>query len=363
MRVLFPAGLLAVLLLLAACADPAPDPVEVVRPVKLFAVTDPGAQRLREFPARLQAPEEAQLSFRLGGELRELHAREGRKVEAGDLIAELDDTDYRLRLQDREATYELTRSQLERMRTLVDRQVVSRAEFEERQAQFNSAEAALNLARQELVYTQLKAPFAGLVARTHVERYQTVQPNQPIVTLYAGESMDVVFQLPESLLANLRPDTSPTSYQPRVRIDSLPGLDVLAHYKEHASQPDPRTLTYEVTLGMPLPPGVVLLPGMSATVVVDFARLGNTGDLPLLVPVEAVFSPDEQGPEVRQVWVAEVQDETLRVTARDVTVGQLTANGIEILSGLEPGEQIVAVGSSELSEGQQVRPWERERGL
>ena len=94
--------------------------------------------------------------------------REGQTVKAGELIAELDNTDHELRLKDRQATYELSRSQLERIKQLVDRQMVSRAEYEERQAQFNQAEAALNLARQDLTYTRITAPFAGVVARSHV---------------------------------------------------------------------------------------------------------------------------------------------------------------------------------------------------
>lgn len=57
------------------------------------------------------------------------------------------------------------------------------------------------------------------------------------------------------------------------------------------------------------------------------------------------------------------QNGELRVSARDVTVGQLTHDGIEVLSGLEAGEQIVAAGGNELSEDQQVRRWVRERGL
>ena len=64
-----------------------------------------------------------------------------------------------------------------------------------------------------------------------------------------------------------------------------------------------------------------------------------------------------------QQWVAREQDGVLRLTARQVEVGQLSRNSIEVLSGIEPGEQIVAVGGAELEEGQAVRPWVRERGL
>ncbi|MEL0167307.1 MAG: efflux RND transporter periplasmic adaptor subunit [Pseudomonadaceae bacterium] len=347
---------------LSGCSEPPAPLADKPRPVKLFTVSDPGAERIREFPARLKAPEEAQLSFRLGGELQVLKVHEGQKVKRGDLIAQLDDTDYRLKLSDRQASYDLTRSQLTRMEQLVDRQMVSQAEYDQRKAQFNSAEAALNLARQELAYTRIIAPFDGVVARTHVEQFQVVQPNQPIATLYTSDAMDVVFQLPENLLSNLRRDLEPAELRSKVRLDNYP--DVLdADYKEYASQPDPSTLAYDVTLSMPIPDGVVLLPGMSATVIVDFAAISRNAVVPIVVPVEAVFSPDSQSSAERQVWVLNEQNGELRVSARSVTVGQLTHDGIEVLSGLNAGEQIVAAGGNELSEGQQVRPWVRERGL
>jgi RND family efflux transporter MFP subunit len=349
--------------MVAGCGPETDSSVETPRPVKLHTVADPLGSQLREFPARLRSPEEAQLSFRTGGELQQLRVREGQRVRKGEVIAELDATDYQLRLNDRQAAFDLSRSQLDRMEQLVDRQMVSRAEFDERRAQFNQAEAALNLARQEVAHTRLLAPFDGLVARSHVERYQVVQANQPIVTLYAGDSMDVVFQLPETLLSRIRTDFVPGEYQPLVRLDSLPDVQLPGVYKEHASQPDPQTLTYQVALNIQPPPGMLLLPGMSATVVVDFARMRSQGQDRLLVPVESVFSPDAGDSEQRQVWVVLEGEDGLRVTARDVTVGQLTHTGIEVLGGLEPGERIVAAGGGELSEGRQVIPWVRERGL
>lgn len=361
---LTPVLLAAALALLAGCSDPdTPTVAEAPRPVKLHTVGDPMASQVREFPGRLKSPEEAQLSFRTGGELAQLRVREGQQVKRGELIAELDNTDQQLRLNDRQATFDLTRSQLDRMQQLVERQMVSRAEFDERQAQYNQAEAALNLARQDLAYTRLVAPFDGLVARTHVERYQVVQPNEPILTLYAGKSMDVVFQMPENLLATLRSGLRPTEYQPLVRMENFQGLEFPAVYKEHASQPDPQTLTYQVTLTIEPPEELVLLPGMSATVLVDFARLRQTQAGGVLVPVEAVFAPDSGSASDRQVWVVTEVDGQSRVQARRVEVGRLTRSGIEILSGLEPGEVIVVAGVGELAEGKAVRAWERERGL
>jgi len=350
-------------LLLVGC-DQAPAPQEQApRLVKLFTVEDPASERLREFPARLKATEEAELSFRIGGQLKTLEVRQGQPVKRGQLIASIEDTDQRLRVRDRQASFDLANAQFKRIAQLLERQMISRSEYDQRKAALDSASAALSLARQELYYTRILAPFDGVAANTHVDNFQVVQAKQPIVTLQSGDSLDVLFQMPENLLTNLRSREDSVGYHPSVILDSLPDREFEAVYKEHSTQPDPKTLTYQVTLSMPRPEELNLLPGMSATVKIDFAKISRNPDNRLLVPVEAVFSPDSVAAEVKQVWVAREQDGTLRLTARQVEVGQLTRNGIEVLSGIEPGEQIVAVGGAELEEGQAVRPWVRERGL
>ena len=350
-------------LLLVGC-DQAPAPQEQApRLVKLFTVEDPASERLREFPARLKATEEAELSFRIGGQLKTLEVRQGQPVKRGQLIASIEDTDQRLRVRDRQASFDLANAQFKRIAQLLERQMISRSEYDQRKAALDSASAALSLARQELDYTRILAPFDGVAANTHVDNFQVVQAKQPIVTLQSGDSLDVLFQMPENLLTNLRSREDSVGYHPSVILDSLPVREFEAVYKDHSTQPDPKPLTYQVTLSMPRPEELNLLPGMSATVKIDFAKISRNPDNRLLVPVEAVFSPDSVAAEVKQVWVAREQDGTLRLTARQVEVGQLTRNGIEVLSGIEPGEQIVAVGGAELEEGQAVRPWVRERGL
>ena len=72
------------------------------------------------------------------------------------------------------------------------RQMISRAEYDQRKATLDSASAA-QLARQELEYTNILAPFDAVVASTHVDNFQVVQAKQPVVTLQSGNQLDVLF--------------------------------------------------------------------------------------------------------------------------------------------------------------------------
>ncbi|SEL77783.1 RND family efflux transporter, MFP subunit [Atopomonas hussainii] len=350
-------------LLLTACgSDEAPPSAEVVRPVKLISVADLSNSLVREFPARIQATQEAELSFRVSGELKELPVLQGQSVKKGDLIAALDPADYALKVKDRQATYDLARAQFQRMAKLVEREMVSRAEYDQKKAQLNSAEAALKMAKQELDYTRLRAPFDGVIAATFLDNFQVVQAKQPIATIQAGNRLDATFQVPENLLTSVRSERR--GYHPQVRLDSAGGLLLDSVVKEFSTIPDTKTLSYQVTVSFEKPANLTALPGMSATVIVDFAKLYDNSEAPLLIPVEAVFSPDNSDADTQVVWVASTDAAgVLRVNQRPVTVGPISGEGIQILDGLSAGEQVVAAGGRELHEGAAVKPWVRERGL
>lgn len=100
---------------------------------------------------------------------------------------------------------------------------------------------------------------------------------------------------------------------------------------------------------------------MTANVVADMSQLMRTQDSVVVVPATAVFAANDSPADAseRFVWV---YNEGV-VNRRAVTVGRITSAGIEVLSGLAVGDQVVTAGVQQLAENQQVRPWQRERGL
>src|SRR5210317_2104598 len=124
-----------VISLMAACSEPPPPVVEEVsRPAKLYTVTAAGGEHFRSFPGEVRATDQAELAFRVPGELIEFPATRGKKVSQGDLLAKLDPSDYQAALDQAQAHYDLAKSQFARVEELVERQLVSRAEYDQRQA-------------------------------------------------------------------------------------------------------------------------------------------------------------------------------------------------------------------------------------
>ena len=176
--------------------------------------------------------------------------------------------------------------------------------------------------------------------------------------------VDVIVDIPESIVARIervRAERQPNTVQ--VRFGSTSDRTYAAEYKEHETNADPATLTFKVTFSLPTPEDLNVLPGMSATVTADLSDLFSGEAAAMLVPIEAVFSAEDEplDADLQQVWV--VDPESMRTSRRDVKVGQLTGQNIAILEGLEPGELIVAAGVNAVQEGMWLRPMERERGL
>lgn len=348
--------------LLAGCQPQAPAdaaPAPVVQPVKLFQVPAQQSAQYRDFPATVEAAQVAQLSFRVAGELAEFPVKAGDDVVRGALVAKLDPRDYQLVVDQAQARFDLAQAQFARTENLVDQGVISPQQFDEVKANLDIARANLDTAKSNLSYTELRAPFAGTIAHLFVERFETVQPQQPIVTLQMNDAIDVSINVPENLFARVRRNSD---YRPDVIFASAPDTRYSATLKEWDAVADPATNTYKVVFTLPSPTDLNVLPGMTARVRVDINAVSEQASSAQIIPASAVFTPRTVATDsAPKVWVYDPQSQ--QVSMRSITVAAVTERGIEVATGLNPGEQIVVAGVHALTDGQQVRPWQKEPGL
>lgn len=354
-----------VILLIAACSEPPPPVVkEVSRPAKLYTVTAAGGDQFRSFPGEVRATDQAELAFRVSGELIEFPATRGKRVSQGDLLARLDSADYEAALNQAQAQYDLAKSQFERVVELVERQLVSRAEYDQREALMKVRKSDLDRARNNLDYTSIYAPFEGVIARRLSENYESVAAGQVVMILQTGKMIDVTVSVPESIIARIeRPDAKHTPRSVQVRFDSTGSETYEAFYKEHEEQADPATLTYKITVSLPIPQGVNILPGMSATVIANLGRLFDEEGQGVIVPIEAVFSAEEEPLDAKDKYVWLIDPDSMRASRRAVGVGQLSGSSIAILDGLSEGDVIISAGVNAVQEDMLVHPMKREGGL
>ena len=347
--------------LLTACSPSVEQQIETVRPVKLFEVVDRQSQNLREFPAIVAASEEASISFRIPGELLEYPATSAAIVEKGQLLARLDDRDSKNEVAARQADFDLAESDFRRIQSLREKQMVSQSDYDNANTRLKAARVNLQLANDRLSDTVLTAPFAGRIAQTLVENYQSVQAQQPVLILQDHTTLDISIQVPESILTQTRQDQVDTTYQPVVTFAGNAGSEYKVTYKEHATKVTPGTQSYEVTFSLPTPNSFTVYPGMGATLSIDMTKVTGNGaaSSEFILPMTSVLKDDSTGK-----YTAWVYDEvTKTVNPREVTVGRITQSGITVTSGIESGDQIVSAGLNRLRAGMEVKPLERERGV
>lgn len=348
-------------MLLVACEQKAPEP-QPPRLVNAMRVADTSGLTQRAFPGRARAGQEVNLSFRVAGPLITFPVSVGDEVKAGDVVARIDPQDYQTKLRTLEG--QLGREQAGRTRAQADltrlqniykedpgatsEAAIDRAKQarDSAGAGVRSLQASVENARDQLSYTELKAPFDGVVVETYVENFETVVAKQPILRLLDPTSIEFVINVPESLIG-----LSPYVEKVTVDFDALPDVEIPAKVKEIGKEASQATRTYPVTLVMDQPEDAEILPGMAGQASIVSRPPEDSKLVGIQIPATAVFSGD--APNKSFVWI--VDEPTKTLSRREVQIGKLSRFGLLITAGLNAGEWIVTKGVHSLTEGQQVR--------
>ncbi|MFN2376619.1 MAG: efflux RND transporter periplasmic adaptor subunit [Candidatus Binatia bacterium] len=394
------AGFLLLVTLLGGCAGD-PVPVEpVLRPVRYQEVEISSRGRVRLFSGMARAGVRSRLSFRVGGAVLAVDVRAGDTVVAGQALARLDPRDYELQLQGAEASLAQAEAEArnaaavyERVRALYENRNASRTELDGARAAAEGAAAAVRslgkrreLAQLQVRYTVLQAPVDGAIAGVNVEVNENVAAGQPVMELTSGSSPEVRVAMPEVLIGEVRAGDAVSA-----RFTAIPGRAFDARVTEVAVATTGTATTFPVTVRL-VEPTTLVRPGMAAEVTFVF---GSASQVERIHAPSVAVGEDRHG---RYVFVVEPEagnaagqapragvpandratesatapvsgaagngnatatasaaSPTGVVRRRAVIVGDLTERGLEILSGLTPGDLLVTAGVRRIEDGQRVR--------
>jgi len=322
---------------------------EVVRPVKIMTVVKTGSEEVkREFPGKVRATQRVDLAFQVAGPLISLPVDEGKRVKKGEVLSRIRPRDFETEIDKNKAKALEAEQQFLRYKDLYAKNQVSKADFDKYKSQSDIAKARLKEAEDKLDDTYLRAPFTGVVARKYVENFQDVQAKQPIVSLQDISQVEVLVNVPENMMSQVKQDKG--TKVGLATFATAPDQQFELTLKEYATEADSQTQTYQVTLLMDQPSTINVLPGMTATVVASRHAVDSTQGK-ITIPAIAVLSDYDGDP---SVWV--YKPETQTVHQRKVKTGELSGvDSIEIISGLEVGEQIAVTAVNSLQEGMKVK--------
>ena len=344
-------GVLALLSLVAACSQPEPPP-EPVRAVKLLTVGASELQTVQEYAGEVRAGVESRLGFRVAGKLVERPVQLGQRVQAGQVLAQIDPQDYQLsaaaaraQVAAAQTQYDLAAADYQRYGKLREQNFISGAELERRETTLKAARSSLQQAQaqaqaqgNQAQYTRLQADASGVVTGIDAEPGQVLAAGTPVVRLAHDGARDVVIAVPEDKITRLQPG-QPVQVRAWSTGESLPGT-----VREVAASADPVTRTF--TVKVKIDPATA--PPLGSTVHVVPQALAAKGLQAIKLPTTAL----RQEGQATAVWVYEADKGTVR--SQVVQVATADGNDAVIVGGLTPGMQVVSTGVHVLTPGQKV---------
>ena len=342
-----------------ACGKAEP-PKEIVRPVRYIQVFSTGGTRTRSFSGVAQAGLESRLSFKIPGTIKRVAVQVGDRVNAGDLIAQIDPNDYQLQVQQAEAGLANAEAQARnaeanygRVRALYENNNASKAELDAVRAGSESAEAGVQtaqkqveLAQLQLSYTTLQAPARGAIAQVNVEVNENVGAGQLAVLLTSSSELEVQVSMPEVLISQIRKGSPVT-----VTCDAVPDKEYAAIVTEVGIAATGMVTTFPVTVRLDRSDADIR-PGMAMVVMFRFESRDQRERF--IVPSVAV-GEDRKG---RFVYLVEpiVEESGFGIVRRKgVVIGEPRSDGLEIFEGLVDGDLVVIAGISRIMDGKKVR--------
>lgn len=337
---------LAVTLLLTACGNNnAESEQETIRTVRVETIAASEILAQRRFVGRVEALSTVDMSFQVGGRLKELSVQQGVVVPKGGLIAALDSADFILAEREMQAHYQFAQLDVTRKRHLAASNTIAKVMLDEAETAYKLRRIALDNARRNLSYTRITAPFDALITRRLTDNHTQVSPNQAVVRVQDVSTLKISINVPESLIKLVK-------RADQLAIEAIfpgkPEKRLSLHYVEHATEADAVAQTYEVVLAFNKLGDITVLPGM--TVNVEIASPFSNGTSEITMPISGIDT-DEQGN--TRAWIFDPQSAT--VSPRAITVGPATSERVSVLSGLIGGEQIVSAGGHLLHDGMKVR--------
>ncbi len=284
------------------------------------------------------ANEMVEIKSETDGTLEEVLFTEGQRVKQGDLLIRLDESKFTASVNEAEANFKLSETTYERSKQLNRDKLVSQQEYDQAAAQYQANKASLELKKRLLKDARIYAPFKGTMSSRQVSPGQVIAKNTTLTWLIDLDPVKVELNVPERFVSQLK-----IGQKIEITVAAYPGrtflgkLFFVAPFVESAT----RTALVKARIDNP---NAELKPGM-------FANLNLTLKLKedaIVIPESSVIASGDRN-------IIYVLDKDDAAQIRPVKIGIRQAGLVEILSGVKPGERVVAEGIQKIRPGGKVK--------
>lgn len=286
--------------------------------------------------ATLEADEEATVVSKVRGIVNELQVEEGDLVQAGDLLARLEDEQLSLEASRAKATMDRLKNELNRKEELHQKNLISAQEFENAKYEYEAQKSSYELAQLQLKYSQIRAPISGVISERMIKIGNMINTDQEVFHITDFDPLLAVLNVPEHEMNKIQKG------QPAfIQVDAVTGKTFEGEVLRISPIVNPETGTFSVTISIK-DDSRQLKPGMFGRVRIVYDTHQNA----LMIPKNAVMTEDG----VSSVYVLNNK----LAYRRTVSTGYANGNNIEILEGLSPADTVVTIGQSSLQDSAAV---------
>lgn len=313
----------------------ASEPITSAIPVKAIVVQPSILKETISVSGTIYPDEEVVIASEVNGKITTLNFREGSRVSQGQLLVKVDDAELRASLKKLAFQIQLAQQQEVRKKKLLEIGGISQEEYDESLTAFNTLEAEKALLEVQIAKTGIRAPFSGIVGLKKVSQGSYLTPGSPIADLVKTDPVRVEFSVPEKY-GNRIGKNATIQFSVEGSAQQFEGKV----YAKSASI-DMETRTLLVVAKSDNPAGI-LIPGAYANVAIFLAEYANA----IMIPTEAIV-PEQGGQKVFLIRDGMAQ-------AQAVKVGIRQSDQIQILEGLQAGDQVITSGLLNITPGAKV---------
>lgn len=281
------------------------------------------------------------LGFKTPGQIVHIAVDEGDFVHQGQLIASLDDADYRLGVEALQVQYDQLSNEVERLEQLYKSKSVSANDYEKAVAGLKQLGVQLQINKNKLDYTRLKAPVDGFVKEVHFDESEMVDAGTSVINLIDVNGIEVDVNVPAIVFRDKERLERVTC-----RVMGAKREPMLLKLLSLVPKAD-ATQLYRMRLGFVGEPHKELTAGMNVQVELSFSSANASQRY--VLPLAAIFQGEGGG---CYVWTL---DSDSIVNKVEVQVKDINSNGFAEISGLIGDENVVRAGVHALQEGEKVK--------
>lgn len=291
-----------------------------------------------DYPGVVEENSNVSAGFMAEGKIAKINVKEGDRVRKGQLLAILDDSDYRIGVGQLEAQYAQMTKEKARMDTMFARHNIAPNDYEKFVAGYEQLKLQLDMVNRKLDYTRLYSPSDGYIATKYLNEGELAGAGTPVVAIVDDSRLVAAVDLPVDV------------YLGRDNIESatgrVPQIENPFTLKQISFTPDAdNSMLYHLKLEIPSTVASTLSPGMNITVNL---RRGQGGTDGFIVPSRAIFRSGDTD----YVWAFNDADSTIHQKA--VVIAGNSGEGKTIVKGLAGDEKIVETGVKQLYDGEKV---------